>query len=65
MILSTIYIIKKVIDLVKYERRRFNKLSTNVIITRQSFEKKIRKILFISIFIDDYNHYIRDINLIN
>ena len=34
MTLSTVYIVDKVIDLVEYERRRLNKLSTNVNIVR-------------------------------
>ena len=34
MTLLTIYIVDKTTDLVKYERRRLNKLSTNVVITR-------------------------------
>ena len=61
----TVYIVNKVTDFVEHERRRPNKSSTNVIITRQSFEKEVQKTLSISIFINDYNHYIRDINLIN
>ena len=65
MILSIIYIINKTIDLVEYERRRSNKLSTNVVIIRQSFRKDIQKILFISIFINNYIYYIRDVNLVN
>ena len=55
----------KVTDLVKRERRRPNKSSTNAVIVRQSFGEDIRKTLSISIFIDDYNHYMRDVDLIN
>ena len=65
MTLSTVHTVNKIINLIKRERRRFNKSSTNVNITRQSFEKEIRKILSISTFIDDYNYYIRDVNLVN
>ena len=65
MILLIVYIVDKVIDLVKRERRRLNKSSTNTVITRQSFKEEVRKTLFILIFIDDYNHYIKDVNLIN
>ena len=65
MTLLTVHTVNKIINLVKYKRRRSNKSSTNVNITRQSFKKEVRKILFISIFINDYNHYMRDVDLIN
>ena len=65
MILSTIYTVNKVIDLVERERRRLNKSSTNVVIFRQSFKEEVRKLLSILTFINDYNHYIKDVNLIN
>ena len=65
MTLSTVHTVDKVINLVERERRRSNKSSTNIVITRQSFEKKVQKTLFILIFINDYNYYIKDVNLIN
>ena len=65
MILLTLYTVNKKIDLIEYKRRRFNKSSINVTITYQSFKKKVQKILFISNFINDYNHYIKDVNLVN
>ena len=65
MTLLTVHIVDKVTDLVKYKRRRLNKLSTNVVIVCQLFKEEVRKILFIFIFIDDYNHYIKDVNLVN
>ena len=55
----------KIIDLVKRKRRRSNKLSINAIITRQLFRKEVRKTLFISTFINDYNYNIRNIDLTN
>ena len=65
MTLSTVYTVDKVTDLVKRERHRLNKSSTNVVIIRQLFKKKVRKTLFIFTFINDYNYYIKDVNLIN
>ena len=65
MTLSTVYIVNETTDLVERERRRSNKLSTNVVITRQSFGKEVRKTLSISTFIDNYNHYMRDVDLVN
>ena len=65
MILSTVHTIDKVTDLVERERRRPNKSSTNVVIVRQSFEEDVRKTLSISTFINDYNHYMRDVDLVN
>ena len=65
MTLLTVYTVDKVTNLIKCERRRLNKLSTNVNIVRQSCEKEVRKTLFIFTFIDDYNHYIRNVDLVN
>ena len=65
MILLTIYIVDKVTDFVEHERRRLNKSSTNTVITRQSFEEEVRKTLSIFTFINDYNHYIKDVYLTN
>ena len=65
MILFTVYTVDKITDLVERERGRPNKLSTNVTITCQSFKEEVRKTLSISKFIDDYNHYTRNVNLVN
>ena len=65
MTLSTVHTVDKVTDLIEYERRRPNKSSTNVVIVRQSFKEEIRKTLSISTFIDDYNHHMRDVDLVN
>ena len=65
MTLLIVYTVDKVIDLIKYERRRSNKSSTNAAIARQSFREDVRKTLSIFTFIDDYNHYIRDVDLTN
>ena len=65
MTLSTVHTINKTIDFIKRKRRRFNKSSTNAVMIRQSFKKDVRKTLFIFTFIDDYNHYIKDVNLTN
>ena len=65
MILSTIYIVNKVTNLIKRKLRHFNKLSINIIIVRQSFKEEVRKTLSISKFINDYNYYIRNVDLVN
>ena len=65
MTLSTVYTIDKVTDLVECERRRPNKSSTNVVIVRQPFGKEVQKTLSIPIFINDYNHHMRDVDLVN
>ena len=65
MTLSTVYTVDKITDLIERERRRSNKSSTNVNIVRQSFKKEVRKSLSIPTFINDYNYYIRDVDLVN
>jgi Transposase IS4 len=65
MALSTVYIVDKATDLIERERRRLNKSSTNVVIARQPFGDKVRKPLSILTFIDDYNHYIGGVDLVN
>ena len=65
MIFSTVYTVNKVTDFVKCKRRRSNKMSTNVIIIRKLFKEKVYKTLFILKFINDYNYYIRNVNLTN
>ena len=65
MALLTIHIVDKATDLVKRERRRPNKLSMNAVIARQSFREEVRKTLSISTFINDYNHHMRGVDLIN
>ena len=65
MALSTVHIVDKVTDLIEHERRRSNKSSTNVAIAHQSFREDVRKTLSISTFINDYNHHMRDVNLVN
>jgi Transposase IS4 len=65
MALSIIYTVDKATDLVKRERHRPNKSSTNTAIARQPFGDEVRKPLSISTFIDDYNHYIGGVDLAN
>ena len=65
MTLFTVHTIDKTTNLIKHERRRPNKSSTNAVIVRQSFREEVRKTLSISTFINDYNHYIRDVDLTN
>ena len=65
IILSTVHTVDKTTNLIERKRRRLNKSSTNAVIVCQSFRKEVRKTLFISIFINDYNHYIRDVDLTN
>ena len=65
MALSTVYTVNKATDLVKRERRRPNKSSINAVIARQPFREEVRKTLSIPTFIDDYNHHMRGVDLIN
>ena len=65
MALSTVHIVDKATDLVKRERRRPNKSSINAAIARQPFREEVRKALSILKFIDDYNHYMGGVDLIN
>ena len=65
MALLTVHTVDKATDLVKRERRRLNKSSTNANIARQPFREEIRKTLSIPTFIDDYNHYMGGVDLIN
>jgi hypothetical protein len=46
-------------------RKRPKKTTSNARITREPFRDKPTKILAISTFIDDYNHYIEGINQTN
>jgi hypothetical protein len=46
-------------------RKRSKKIASNARITRESFRDKPTKILFIPIFINDYNHYIKGIDQSN
>jgi hypothetical protein len=43
-------------------RKRPKKTALNARITREPFDEAPTKVLPISIFIDDYNHYIGDID---
>jgi hypothetical protein len=43
-------------------RKRPKKTASNARITREPFSENPIKVLFISIFIDDYNHYIKGID---
>ena len=65
MALSTMHIVDKATDLVKRERRRPNKSSTNAVIARQPFRDATRKVMSILTFINDYNHYIGGVDLTN
>jgi hypothetical protein len=65
MALSTVHTVDKATDLIKRERRRLNKSSTNAAIAHQPFGDKVRKPLFIPTFINDYNHYIEGVDLAN
>ena len=65
MALSTVHIVDKVTDFVEYERRRSNKTNINITIVRESFGEEVYKTLSISKFINDYNHYMRDVDLVN
>ena len=65
MTLSTVHTVDKVTNLIERKRRRPNKSSTNIIVVRQSFKEEVRKTLSISTFINDYNYYIKDVNLVN
>ena len=65
MTFSTVYTVDKATDLVERERQRPNKSSTNVNIVRQSFGTDVQKTLSIPTFIDDYNHHMRDVDLVN
>ena len=58
-------LVNKVTNLVKRKRRRFNKSSTNANIVCQSFKIDVQKTLFIFTFINDYNHHIRNVDLVN
>jgi hypothetical protein len=46
-------------------RKRLKKTVLNTKITRKSFRDKLMKILSISIFIDDYNNYIEEVDQSN
>jgi hypothetical protein len=46
-------------------KKRFTKTSTNGRIVRQVFGNNYKKELQIPCFIDNYNHYIRGVNLAN
>jgi hypothetical protein len=63
--LSNIYTIDKAKDFREKVRKRPTKTSTNSRIVRQVFSDDYRKELQIPCFIDDYNHYIRGVNLAN
>jgi hypothetical protein len=43
-------------------RKRLKKTALNAKITREPFKDKPIKILFIPIFIDNYNHYIDEVD---
>jgi hypothetical protein len=47
------------------KRRRPGKTSTNRAIARRAFGKEVTKELEIPIFINDYNHYINGVDLVN
>jgi hypothetical protein len=47
------------------KRKRLKKTALNARITRESFRENPTKILSIPLFIDDYNHYIEDIDQSN
>ena len=44
-------------EIVERERKRPRKTASNSIVTRKPFGDQLTKILFISLFIDYYNHY--------
>jgi hypothetical protein len=46
-------------------RKRPKKTALNTKITHKSFRDKLTKILSLPTFIDDYNHYVEDIDQLN
>ena len=63
--MSSIYIVDIVKDFIKKSRKRLTKTLTNARIARKAFSSKHIKKLEIPLFIDDYNYYIRGVNLAN
>ena len=52
-------------DFIKKSRKRLTKTLTNARIARKAFSSKHTKKLEIPLFIDDYNYYIRGVDLAN
>ena len=50
------------LELVDRERKRPRKSTSNLVITRKFFRDQTTKILFISLFIDYYNRYMRGVD---
>ena len=65
MALSTVHTVDKTTDFVERERRYPNKTNTNVVIARESFREEVYKTLSIPKFINDYNHYMGNVDLTN
>ena len=63
--ISSIYIVDIVKDFIKKLRKRPTKTLTNARIARKAFGSEHTKKLEIPLFIDDYNYYIRGVDLAN
>jgi len=63
--MSSIHIVDIVKDFIEKSRKRLAKTLTNARIARKAFGSEHTKKLEIPLFIDDYNYYIRGVNLAN
>jgi hypothetical protein len=65
LVLSNIHTVYTVNDFVARQRKRPAKTSTNGSIVRTVFKDDLIKELLIPVFIDDYNHNIRGVDIAN
>jgi hypothetical protein len=65
LVLSNIHTVYTVNDFVARQRKRPAKTSTNDSIVRTVFKDDLIKKLLIPVFIDDYNHNIRGVDIAN
>ena len=63
--MSSIHIVDIVKDFMEKSRKRLAKTLTNARIARKAFGSEHTKKLEIPLFIDDYNYYIRGVDLAN